>query len=215
LVAQYLLANPDFFERHTQVLSRLTLSHTVGDNTISLQAKQVRTLREQLSMHEAQLNTLLANARNSESIAKGLHTVTLSLLAQRSVRRLPMAGQEALAHVFGLQDSAVRLWGTEALYETMPCNQAVGEDIKTFADGLKQPYSGPNANFSVTHWLERKAASLAMVALRVTPNSPAFGLLVIGSPDPNHFTLDKSTDFLAQLGHIYSASLGRMLPAYS
>jgi uncharacterized protein YigA (DUF484 family) len=214
-VADYLLEHRDFLQHHPAVFAGLELPHTVGENTVSLQAKQVSALREQVVMHEAQLSTLLANARNSETIAKGLHTLTLSLLAQRSMRELPLAAQEALAHVFGLQDSAVRLWGTEALYEKMECNKPVSEDVKTFADGLKQPYVGPNANFSAAHWLQRDTASLAMVALRVTPNGKAFGLLVIGSQDPRHFTADKSTDFLAQLGQVFSASLGRMLPPFS
>jgi uncharacterized protein len=214
-VADYLLEHRDFLQHHPAVLAGLELPHTVGENTVSLQAKQVSSLREQVVMHEAQLSTLLANARNSEVIAKGLHTLTLSLLAQRSMRELPLAGQEALAHVFGLQDSAVRLWGAESLYEKMECNKPVSEDVKTFADGLKQPYVGPNANFSALQWLQRNAASVAMVALRVTPNAKAFGLLVIGSQDPRHFTADKSTDFLAQLGQVFSASLGRMLPPFS
>lgn len=214
-VADYLLANRDFFQHNPSVLARLDLPHVVGENTISLQARQVNALREQVAMHEAQLTTLLDNARNSETIAKGMHTLTLSMLAQRSVSGLPLAGQEALGHVFGLQDSAFRLWGTDALYSKLDCNLPVDEDVKTFADGLKHPYCGPAAMFTALQWLQRDVASVAMMALRVTPNAKAFGLMVIGSQDPKHFTPDKSTDLLAQLGHVFSASLGRMLPPYS
>jgi uncharacterized protein YigA (DUF484 family) len=53
------------------------------------------------------------------------------------------------------------------------------------------------------------------MALRVTPNASAFGLFIIGSQDPARFTRDKSTDLLAQLGQVFSASYGRMLPPYS
>jgi uncharacterized protein YigA (DUF484 family) len=214
-VADYLLANRDFFQHYPAVLSRLDLPHVVGENTVSLQARQVNALREQLQAHDVQLDTLLSNARNSETIAKGMHTLTLSLLAQRSVNVLPLAGKEALGHVFGLQDSAFRLWGTQALYANLPCNDLVDEDIKTFADGLKQPYCGKAFEFTALQWLQRDVASVAMMALRVTPNAKAFGLMVIGSQDPNHFTSDKSTDLLAQLGQVFSASLGRMLPPFS
>jgi uncharacterized protein YigA (DUF484 family) len=144
-----------------------------------------------------------------------MHTMTLSLLAQRTVNGLPLAGQEALGHVFGLQDSAYRLWGTEPLYNKLECNTPVDEDIKTFADGLKQPYCGLAGQFRPLQWLQRDVASVAMIALRVTPNAKAFGLMVIGSQDANHFTPDKSTDLLAQMGQVFSASLGRMLPPYS
>jgi uncharacterized protein YigA (DUF484 family) len=214
-VAAYLLANRDFFQHQTNLLKRLELPHIVGENTISLQAKQVNALRQTVILHESQLTMLLNNARNNESIAQGLHQITLCLLAQRSVGALLEAAQESIAHVFGLQDTAFRLWGTEPLYHSIACNQLVSEDVKTFADGLKQPYCGSNVNFRVTEWLPREVASLAIVALRVTPNSQAFGLMLIGSQDAMHFTADKSTDFLVQLGQIMSASLGRMLPPYS
>jgi uncharacterized protein YigA (DUF484 family) len=214
-VADYLLEHRDFFQHNPSLLSRLELPHVVGENTVSLQAKQVNALREQVLMHETQLTKLLANARNSETITKGMHTLTLSLLAQRTVSGLPLAGQEALGHVFGLQDSAYRLWGTEPLYAKLVCNETVDDDIKTFADGLKQPYCGPSGQFRPLQWLQRDVASVAMVALRVTPNAKAFGLMVIGSQNPSHFTPDKSTDLLAQMGQVFSASLGRMLPPFS
>ncbi len=214
-VADYLLEHRDFFQHNAALLGRLELPHIVGSNTVSLQAKQVLALREQVLMHEAQLEKLLANARNSEAITKGMHTLTLSMLAQRTVSGLPLAGQEALGHVFGLQDSAYRLWGTEPLYAKLACNQVVSGDIKVFADSLKQPYCGPADDFAALQWLQRPVASVAMLALRVTPNAKAFGLMVIGSQNPKHFSPDKSTDLLAQLGQVFSASLGRMLPPFS
>jgi uncharacterized protein len=214
-IADYLLAHRDFFTHNPALLSRLELPHTVGSNTVSLQAKQVAALRAHVAMHETQLDKLLANAKNSEAITQGMHTLTLSLLAQRTVSGLPLAGQEALGHVFGLQDSAYRLWGTESIYANLECNQVVSGDIKVFADSLKQPYCGPADDFAALQWLQRDVASVAMLALRVTPNAKAFGLMVIGSQDANHFTIDKSTDLLAQLGQVFSASLGRMLPPFS
>jgi uncharacterized protein len=214
-VVDYLLEHRSFFQDHAYLLKRLELPHTVGTNTISLQAKQVNVLRQSLNANEQRLEILLRNAKNNELIAKGLHQIILCLLAQRSVSDLLEAAQESIAHVFGLQDTAVRLWGTEAIYYKQVCNQAVEDDIQTFANGLKSPYCGTNTHFSATAWLSRPVASLGMVALRVTPNAQAFGLFVIGSQDAQHFTRDKNTDFLAQLGQVLSASLGRMLPPYS
>jgi uncharacterized protein len=214
-VADYLREHRDFLLLNADVMIALEMPHTEGENTVSLQARQVKQLREHIDMHEAQLDVLLDNARNSESIAKAMHTLTLSMLAQRSVSDLPLAGQEAMGHVFKLQDTAFRLWGTESIYDALECNQAVDEDVKTFADSLKQPYCGAVRDFTALQWLQRDVGSVAMMALRVTPNANAFGLMVVGSQDPLHFTPDKATDFLAQLAQVFSASLGRMLPPYS
>ena len=40
-VAQFLQQNPDFFERHTQLLARMRLQHPRNASTISLIERQV------------------------------------------------------------------------------------------------------------------------------------------------------------------------------
>ena len=55
-------------------------------------------------------------------------------------------------------------------------------------------------------------ASLALVPLRRAPAEQAFGLLVLGSPDPTRYSADMATDFLARLGEVAGAALARLLP---
>ena len=175
-------------------------------------ALTLAALRDQLAIREQQLSTLIANAKNSETIAKGIHNITLSMVAQRSASSVPVAGLEAMAHWFGLQDSALRIWGADKIFAQLPWCVPVADEIKVFTNGLRQPYCGPDRDFAAVNWLARPVGSLAMLALRVTPNAPAFGLLVIGHEDPAHFSVDKSTDLLAQLGQVFSAGMGRMMP---
>ena len=57
--------------------------------------------------------------------------------------------------------------------------------------------------------------SIALIALRdpsAGPEAPAFGLLVMGSPDPRRFHEGMATDFLSQIGTLGSAALSRLLP---
>ncbi|MBR8299067.1 DUF484 family protein, partial [Burkholderia orbicola] len=59
------------------------------------------------------------------------------------------------------------------------------------------------------------AASVALLALRAPlagSDAPAFGLLVLGSPDPRRFHDGMATDFLAQIATLASAALTRLLP---
>ena len=51
-----------------------------------------------------------------------------------------------------------------------------------------------------------------MVPLRVVAGDTAFGLLVVGSPDPTRYSADMGTDFLQRIGEIASAGLARLLP---
>jgi uncharacterized protein YigA (DUF484 family) len=142
--------------------------------------------------------------------------LTLSLLAQRSALYIPDAVTDTVAHVFGLQQVALRLWGVLEPYATLECAQPVTDDVRTFTDGLTRPYCGPNAGFSAVGWLPQYAQapikSVALVALRTTPNSPAFGLAVLGSEDAQRFTRSHDTSVLDLIGQVMSAALGRLMP---
>ena len=53
---------------------------------------------------------------------------------------------------------------------------------------------------------------MAMVSLRNGGGEAAFGLLVMGSPDPTRYSADMGTDLLARIGEIASAALARLQP---
>ena len=79
------------------------------------------------------------------------------------------------------------------------CRTAASTPASRPANGSKNPES---------------VASLAMIALRHSESASAFGLLVLGSPDPTRYAADMGTEFLARLGEIASAGLSRLLPPF-
>jgi uncharacterized protein YigA (DUF484 family) len=93
----------------------------------------------------------------------------------------------------------------------------VSEDAKTFASSLTQPYCGVNSGFEAVGWLEDPATamSVALIPLRSGgPDSgePAFGMLVLSSPDPQRFQSGLATDFLERIAELASAALARLRP---
>ena len=52
-----------------------------------------------------------------------------------------------------------------------------------------------------------------LATLRAADDKPAFGLLVLGSPDPTRYSADMGTEFLVQVGEVASAALSRLLPS--
>lgn len=108
--------------------------------------------------------------------------------------------------------------------------------MRLFTNGLSTPYCGANTGFEAAQWLapavaasaastaegaeaapagDGSAASVALLALRAPlagTDAPAFGLLVLGSPDPRRFHDGMATDFLAQIATLASAALTRLLP---
>jgi uncharacterized protein YigA (DUF484 family) len=61
-------------------------------------------------------------------------------------------------------------------------------------------------------WLEdpQAAASLVLLPLRPNASAPAFGLLVLASPDAARYEAGMGTDFLERIGELASASLSRL-----
>ena len=72
-----------------------------------------------------------------------------------------------------------------------------------------------NAGFESIGWLDDPATamSLVMIPLRaglVHNAIPAFGMLVLASPDPQRFHSGMGTDFLDRIGELSSAALSRL-----
>jgi uncharacterized protein YigA (DUF484 family) len=94
----------------------------------------------------------------------------------------------------------------------------VSEDAQTFASSLTAPYCGLNSGFEAASWLAEPqlAVSIALIPLRAGPlatATPAFGMLVLASPDPQRFHSGMGTDFLENMAELASAALSRLLPA--
>ena len=91
----------------------------------------------------------------------------------------------------------------------------VSDDAKSFATSLTMPFCGPNLGFEPTAWLPNpsEVQSIALLTLREGSNdsqTPAFGLLVLGSPDPLRFDATMGTEFLSRIAEQASAALGRL-----
>jgi uncharacterized protein YigA (DUF484 family) len=111
----------------------------------------------------------------------------------------------------------VRVWGVSGAY--IDCDFALGasDDAQAFASSLTMPFCGPNLGFEPAGWLVSgdgaPAQSIALLPLRVgaiDSATPAFGLLVLGSPDPQRFDATMGTDFLARMAELASAALMRL-----
>ena len=77
-IAAYIIAHPDFFNRHPDALAAIDIPHPTGD-AVSLIERQVRTLRDQTADYRRQLEDLIGVARENDALAKRLHRLTLAL----------------------------------------------------------------------------------------------------------------------------------------
>jgi len=209
-VAKFLQEHPEFFTQHADLFASLEVPHPHQSRAISLGERQIMTLRDRLRDFEFRLAELVRNATLNETTTEKLNLWCARMLAEQSPTRLPGEVALGLAEQFNLQEVALRVWNLDLPPEGVA--QPVLEDVHIFADGLGTPYCGNNTELTPATWLSAKPASLAIIALRQPNDKSAFGLLVLGSDDPDRFAPDMGTQFLAVVSRLASAALSRLKP---
>ncbi|MFY9510552.1 MAG: DUF484 family protein [Rubrivivax sp.] len=216
-IAEYLANTPGFFERHAELLASVQLTSPHGQRAVSLQERQMEMLRERIKGLELKIVEMIRNGQDNVAIADRLHRWTRTLFLTAEAHELPQTLVDELKHQFLIPQAALRLWGADAQFADRAFAAAVSDDIKSFADSLSLPYCGANAGFEAVEWAEDPTTvqSLAMIPLRGGDGSrggSAFGLLMLGSPDPTRYAAEMGTEFLMRIGEVASAALSRLLP---
>lgn len=213
-IANFLLQTPGFFERHAEVLASVQLTSPHGNRAVSLQERQMEMLREKIRGLEMRIVEMIRNGQENVAIADKLHRWLRAVLITTNAGDLPGVLVDELRHQFLIPQAGIRVWAAASAFATLPFAQPVSEDLKSFATSLSAPYCGINSGFEASRWFEEPTSitSIALIPLRVEPGAPAFGMLVLGSPDPTRYSADMGTEFLARIGELASAALHRLLP---
>ncbi|MBN9429417.1 MAG: DUF484 family protein [Burkholderiales bacterium] len=212
-VARYLSDHPDFFQSYMELLASITVPHPHGGRAISLQERQVEVLREKHRVLEMKLAELLRIGQENDAIADKLQRWTRQQLLASDAAQLPDIVVDGLRTIFSVPQVAMRLWGVREAYLDLESAQPVPVDVITLANSMKQPFCGPNSDFQAALWLPDGGAdtrSIALLPLRKGIDPKAFGLIVLGSADPDRFQAGMGTAFLERIGETASAALSRL-----
>ena len=214
-IANYLANTPGFFERHAELLATVQLTSPHGQRAVSLQERQMEMLREKIKGLEGKIMEMIRHGQENVAIADRLHRWMRAILQAPSAASLPEVLVSTLRHEFMIPQAAVRLWTIDSGFEVQTFAQGVSEDVRAFASSLAQPYCGINSGFEATRWLDDAGSvlSTALIPLRADEEAEAFGLLVLGSPDPTRYSADMGTEFLARIGDIAASALSRLRTA--
>ena len=215
-IARFLIDTPGFFERHAEALAAVRLTSPHGMRAVSLQERQMEMLRDKIKGLEHKIIEMIRASQDNEAIADRLHRFTRAILLTTQAGDLPEVIVREIKHEFMVPRAALRMWGAADPYTALRFAQGASDDLRSYAASLHAPYCGANSGFEACNWLEEPetVASLAMIPLRHAGTPGAFGLLVLGSPDPTRYSADMGTEFLARLGETASAGLSRLLPAF-
>jgi uncharacterized protein YigA (DUF484 family) len=213
-IANYLSNTPDFFERHAQLLGQVQLTSPHGNRAVSLQERQAEMLRDKIKALEHRVMDMMRHGTENVVTADRLQRWTRGLLTARDPRQLPTQIASELQALFLVPQTAIKVWDCDSAYLGEPYAQSVSDDVKALASSLTAPYCGLNSGFEAAGWLPepQAAVSIAMIPLRPEPEAPAFGLLVLASPDAQRYNAEMGTDFLERIAVLASAALSRLRP---
>lgn len=217
-IADYLLQHPAFFERHAELLARVQLASAHGARAVSLQERQAEMLRDKIKGLEHRIMDMVRHSSENIAIAQKVHAWSCALARVQDLRELPHVLTASLQNLFEVPQVALRLWNVAGAHSGSIYTMGVSDDAKSFAASLTMPFCGPNMGFEPAGWLVQPDAvqSLALLTLHEgPPGQPhnAFGMLVLGSPDPSRFEATMGTEFLERIAELASAALSRMRPA--
>lgn len=211
-IANYLANTPDFFERHAEMLAAVQLTSPHSQRAVSLQERQANMLRDKIKMLELRIMDMIRNVNENMVLSDKLLQWARTLFLNTDPAALPGLMTDELADLFAVPQAGIKVWGVDAAYADVSFAQGVSEDAKVFASSLTEPFCGVNTGLEAIHWLPdpKAVASLAILPLRAGPigsTAPAFGLLVLASPDAQRFNSTMGTEFLARVAELASAAL--------
>ncbi|HSV51068.1 MAG TPA: DUF484 family protein [Burkholderiaceae bacterium] len=214
-IANFLVNTPAFFDRHAEVLAAVQMTSPHGNRAVSLQERQAEMLREKIKLLEHRIMDMIRNGNENVVISDKLQRWARSLLLTQEAVDLPANIAGELRSQFMVPQVAIKVWGVSQAFADEPFAQGASSDAQTFASSLTAPFCGVNPGFEAVRWLPEPdtALSLALMPLRagaINSTDPAFGMLVLASPDPQRFQSGMGTDFLERIAELASAALSRL-----
>ncbi len=216
-VAEYLANHSDFFLEHPTLLTQIKLSSPRSDQAnraVSLQERQLEVIREKYKTLESHMADLMRIGQENDLMTQKYQRWTRSLLLARHNADCIDRLIHGLQTLFAVPYVTLRLWQTKAEHIDAWFAQPVPDATKNFANNLNAPYCGLAHHAEFMNWLkvgESEVQSTVILPLRIETTSNAFGLLILGSPDPQRYTAEMATDFLSNISETASAALANFI----
>lgn len=214
-IGEYLVAHPEFFERHPGALARLKLPHQRGSAATSLVERQVLVLREKHAVLEKKLHELIENGRANDAIADRIHRLSRRLLRARDFSGVITALETSLREDFGASRWVTLI--TEPALPGLaayrgPCLRTVARtsaELRIFESFFEsaRPRSGQIRDTQRDYLFGGDGGQVGSTVLIPLGERASLGLLAIASHDTERYLPTMSTDFLVRIGEIVTEAL--------
>ncbi|MCE2596115.1 DUF484 family protein [Motilimonas cestriensis] len=212
-VAQFLANSPEFFLRHPELLSSLTLPHE-EHGTVSLVQMQMQRQRQKISQLEEEITQLMSIATHNEKISRTYGDLYPELVQAESLVQLVRILGRVFREQLRLNAFAIKL---DTDYFDLPAQHAIYSLDKSTLDGLRaQRIRNEEHYFGRIDQADKNAifgekALVNSVALIELGEQGCLGILAVGSANANHFVPEMDTLLLDQLCHIVAILLPRLV----
>lgn len=215
-IGEYLVAHPEFFERHPGALARLKLPHHQrGNAAISLVERQVLVLREKHATLEQKLHELIENARANDAITDRVHRLTRRLLRARDLESTVAALETSLREDFGASRWVLLITnpGLPGLsahlgpqLRAVPRGSPELRIFESFFDSAR-PRSGQIRDTQRDYLFGADGGQVGSTVLIPLGERASLGLLAIASHDTERYLPTMNTDFLVRIGDVVSEAI--------
>ena len=210
-VVDYLDQNPDFFNRHADLLSKLEIRHEAGP-AISLIERQVFVLRDKNQKLESKLYELVSLARENEQLSRNILQLVVNLLWSDDLESLLSSVVDAMRHEFQVDFASVHLISDDStLCEQMPQWYLHTEDeryeqIRAVVEA-NRPLCGRLSDEQIACMFVDHHEEIGSAALIPLVSGSVLGFIGLGGQHPERFNPAMATSFLTQIAELVSAAI--------
>jgi uncharacterized protein len=212
-IASWLRANPDFFQRNSELLATLRLPHDSG-SAVSLVERQIEVLRDKNHTADSSLKELVSIARSNEALATKIHHFTRRLMRAATRREILVQIERGFREDFDTSQTVLLLFtagsdiGDLRFVRPVASNDPNLNGFETLL-ATGRPRCGQIRDSQRDFIFGPDSGSVASVALVPLIGHGPLGLLVLGSLNRERFHPGMSTDFLGRLSELISDALAR------
>ena len=209
-VAQFLKSHPDFFDQRSDLLESIIVPHPHGGRAIPLVERQMVSLREKLKLLEGRLGELIRYAEENDAISEKVHRLAVAVSAARDFPALTASLYFHLREDFAVPHVAMRVWGKSVPIDFTEAN-GVSDAQRQAAETMGAPQCGASAGNAFAEWFGESAAHVRSLALVPLGQTAVFGLLALGSEDPQRFYAEMGTLYLRRIGELAASGVSARL----
>jgi hypothetical protein len=205
-VARFLRTHPQFFDQHPELLETIRVIHPHGGRAIPLAERQTVALREKARVLEGRLGQLIQFGEENDAISEKVHRLATALVGASDFAALAHALYFHLREDFAVPHVALRVWGKSVPADFDEAG-AVSEAQRNQAAAMGAPQCGAAAGNVFVPWFGDVAEHVRSVAVVPLGQTLVFGMLALGSEDPQRFYPEMGTLYLRRIGELCAAGV--------